>query len=168
MHSFTELAFRSTSFALSVIRETEEKIVRQLDSSAETILVKNLQMLQLHRAVVAVGLFSLFDAWLQGRANSADGFSSASKFVSDNGHEKLACEFNHYRNAINVLKHGKGRSYDQLMTDFDQLPFRMKRPGESFFDEGDVSEVKTLIQVDDRFIDECSRIIEEVSKVLSK
>jgi len=37
-------------------------------------------------------------------------------------------------------------------------------PGENFFDEGDVSEVSTLIEVDDKFVLNCAELIEQVSK----
>lgn len=37
-----------------------------------------------------------------------------------------------------------------------------------FFEEGDVSEVETLIQVDNKFLEECAVIIQEVNNTLGK
>lgn len=37
-------------------------------------------------------------------------------------------------------------------------------PDEDYFDEGDVSEITTLIEVDDEFVLACARLIEEVSE----
>jgi hypothetical protein len=42
----------------------------------------------------------------------------------------------------------------------------MKRPDEEMFFEGDLSEVTGLIRVDDEFVLECNRVIEEVMGVL--
>jgi hypothetical protein len=64
-----------------------------------------------------------------------------------------------------VLKHGRGRSYDALVKKASALPFRVKRPGESFFCEGDIAEVSTLVEVDDAFLLSCAEIIREVSLV---
>jgi len=47
--------------------------------------------------------------------------------------------------AINVLKHGRGGSYDALVTKCESLPFRIKLPGKNFFFEGGVSGISTLI-----------------------
>jgi hypothetical protein len=48
------------------------------------------------------------------------------------------------------------------------LPFRIKRPGEDFFSEGDVSEVATLIEVDDRFVRDCAGLVAQVAGVINK
>ena len=74
--------------------------------------------------------------------------------------------FNNLILAVNVLKHGKGRSYDALVEKANQLPFRVKLPNESFFDEGDVSEIATLVEVNDAFVELCSKTIEDVSNIL--
>ena len=59
MHQFSDL--RSTSFTLGVLEEVESKIIEQLRTSASTVLVKNLQMIQLQKAITAIGMFSLFE-----------------------------------------------------------------------------------------------------------
>jgi hypothetical protein len=69
---------------------------------------------------------------------------------------------------VNVLKHGRGRSYDALVAEAVTLPFRVKLPEEAFFNEGDVSEVSALIEVDDRFVLLCADVINQVSIVLNK
>ena len=66
-----------------------------------------------------------------------------------------------------MLKHGRGKSYDTLVEKSGLLPFRIKLPRESFFDEGDITEVSTLIEVDDKFVLNCAELIEQVSKELS-
>ena len=73
-----------------------------------------------------------------------------------------------HNSGINVLKHGRGRSYDALVVKADRLPFRVKRPGEAFFFEGDVSEVATLIEVDDAFVLGCADVIRRVAERVQK
>ena len=43
------------------------------------------------------------------------------------------------------------------------LPFRVKLPDEYFFNEGDVSEISTLVEVDDAFVLLCAEVIHAVS-----
>lgn len=67
-----------------------------------------------------------------------------------------------------MLKHGRGRSYDALVAKSENLHFRVKLPGEAFICEGDVSEVSTLVEVDDTFVISCSEVIHEVSEVIRR
>jgi hypothetical protein len=92
----------------------------------------------------------------------------ARKYLEREGEAGLKNRFWQFTNAINVLKHGRGRSYNALLSEEEKLPFRIKRPDESFFSEGDVSEVSTLIEVDDRFVLECASLIRNVSNVIDK
>ena len=70
--------------------------------------------------------------------------------------------------AINVLKHGKGRSYESLLKRIDSLKFKIKKYDEIFFDEGDISELNTLIKVDDEFVLYCSDVIHKVYNAVLK
>lgn len=60
MHSFADLADRSVNFALSTLQRAEEDVIEALQTSGATRHVKNLQMIQLSRAIIAVGMFSIF------------------------------------------------------------------------------------------------------------
>ena len=62
----------------------------------------------------------------------------------------------------------KGRSYDTLVAKLSTLSFKIKMPGEDYFDEGDVSEISILIEVNDEFVLDCARLIEEVSEEIIK
>ena len=68
---------------------------------------------------------------------------------------------------MNVLKHGRGRSYDALVAVAATLPFRVKLPHEAYFNEGDISEVSTLIEVNDYFVLLCADVISQVSVALN-
>jgi hypothetical protein len=66
------------------------------------------------------------------------------------------------------LKHGRGRSYEALLAKSANLPFRVKLPTQAFFDEGDVSEIFTLIEVDDSLIMGCAKVVEDVAAVVRR
>ncbi|HKI03093.1 MAG TPA: hypothetical protein VKK31_14045 [Thermoanaerobaculia bacterium] len=168
MHRFTDLVDRSTAFSLAVLREASERTSDALQTSAATSLVKTLQMIQLQKAILAVGMFSLFEAMLQDGLNCKDGFREANNILAREGQAALQERFNDLQSAINVLKHRHGRSYDILVAKAGALPFRVKLPGESLFYEGDVSEISTLIEVDDRFVLSCAEMIQEVSETIRK
>jgi len=166
MHEFTELIYRCTSFSLDSLNRANDEIIKEMESSSETILVKNLQMINLHRAILAVGMFSIFEAHLQDNLNCENGFSEAKKILNQAGEKDIQECFNYLILAVNVLKHGRGRSYDELLKRSNQLPFRVKLQDEYVFDEGDVSEISTLVEVNDAFVELCSKSIEEVSNVV--
>ncbi len=119
-------------------------------------------MIQLQKAIFAIGMFSLFDSILQNQLSCRNGFEGAKKILKKQNIE-LHDRFDEFICAINVLKHGEGRSYDTLVSKAELLPFRIKLPGENFFDEGDISEVDTLIEVDDNFVLNCADLIDKVS-----
>ena len=166
MHAFDELAEHGMKFSLNALNEAYEKVVAALETSAPTRLVKALQMVQLQKAVLAVGMFSMFEARLQDDLNCTDGFREATARLDARGAAALKEAFSDLQLAINVLKHGRGRSYEALVGKAPVLPFRVKLPDEHFFNEGDVSEVSTLIEVDDEFVRRCSAVIREVTQAL--
>lgn len=163
MHAFTDLVQGSTAFSLNALAVAQNGVIEGLQTSAATRLVKVAQMIQLQKAISAVGMFSIFDAILQDRLQCADGFKGAAALLEAKGELPLKERFADLQLAINVLKHGKGRSYDALIQKTEALPFRIKLPGEAFFDEGDVAEVSTLVEVDDAFVLLCAEVIYDVS-----
>ncbi|KIC64060.1 hypothetical protein [Chryseobacterium taiwanense] len=163
MHSFKDLAFKSANFSLEMMKHAESKIIEDLQTNGSTVAVKNLQMIQVNKVIISIGIFSLFESMLQEGLQCQNGFEEAKKILINLGKNDLYDLFVDFNCAINVLKHGKGRSYDLLVNKYSSLPFRIKLPNEDFFNEGDVSEVATLIEVDDKFVLNCVKIIEDVS-----
>lgn len=168
MHRFEELIYRSTSYTLGALEESNSKIIDALQKSGSTHHVKNLQMIQLQKVIFAIGMFSMFDAVLQDQLSCRNGFESAKKVLKEKDNLKLHDRFDQFICAINVLKHGKGRSYDTLSLKSYSLPFRIKLAEENYFDEGDVSEVDTLIEVDDNFVLNCANLIDEISHIIKE
>ncbi|MFA5215004.1 hypothetical protein [Sulfuricurvum sp.] len=168
MHSFTKLLDECTTFTLETLRETNEQTIEALQTSGATSLVKTLQMIQLQKAILAVGMFSIFEANLQDGLNCRDGFGEAKTILDAQGELYMKERFENLSSAVNVLKHGPGRSYDALIAKVETLPFRIKLPDESFFFEGDVSEVFTLVEVNDAFVQHCGNVISDVSGVIRR
>lgn len=168
MHSFTELVDRCATFTLETLREANERTIEALQTSGATSLVKTLQMIQLQKAILAVGMFSIFEASLQEGLICSNGFGEAIKILDDEGELDIKERFDDLILAINVLKHGRGRSYDALVAKAEALPFRVRLSDESFFFEGDVSEVSTLVAVNDAFVKCCSDVISDVSRVIRR
>jgi hypothetical protein len=93
MHSFADLVDRSTNFALSSLKEAEDEIIEALRTSGATRHVKNLQAIQLHRAVVAIGIFSLFESIVQDRLACRDGFAAVRECLKRSGEIDLGNRF---------------------------------------------------------------------------
>jgi hypothetical protein len=165
MHDFSDLANRCTIFTLNSLKDVEEKTIEALQTSGATSLVMTLQMTRLERTILAVGMFSIFEALLQDRLNCNNGFAEAKDILKKAGDLHLLTQFTDLELAINALKHGRGRSYNTIVAnDGGAILSKVKSPNEHFFDEGDVSEISTLIDVDDKFIHSCVQIISQVSE----
>ncbi|MEO8236069.1 MAG: hypothetical protein ABI549_11690 [Flavobacterium sp.] len=164
MHNFEDLIYRSTSYTLSTLEETNSKIIEALQTSGSTVYLKNLQMIQLQKTIFAIGMFSMFDAILQDELTCRNGFEGAKTILKEKQKLELHDSFDYFISAINVLKHGEGRSYNNLLSKIELLPFRIKMKDENFFDEGDLSEINTLVEVDDNFVLNCANLIETVSQ----
>ena len=169
MHNFEELVENCAAFTMHTLSESNEKTIEALSTSGATSLVKTLQMIELQKAILAVGMFSLFEASLQDNLNCQDGFDGAKKILLAANETALLESFNDFCLAINVLKHGRGRSYDALVERAKTgLPFAIKMPEQAFFYEGDVGEISTLVRVDESFIQRCAEIIRSTYATVRK
>jgi hypothetical protein len=139
-----------------------------LQTSSETRFVKDLQMIQLQKAIIAVGMFSIFESILQSTLDCKNGFTKAKQILDFEGEIQLNARLNDLALAVNALKHGQGRSYDSLIGKKETLDFVVKTSRGTFFCEGDVSEVSTIIKVDDKFILDCADVIRDVTEVINR
>ena len=168
MHQFTELSERVARATLGALNDWLERTLDALQTSGATLHVKNLQAIRLGKAMIAIGVFSAFEARLQDVLGAADGFAAADEVLKNAGEDALSEEFSDFRKAVNALKHGQGRSYDALVSKSNRLPFRVKLPDEGFFFEGDVSEVDILVDADDAFVLRCATIIQDVADAIKR
>lgn len=144
----------------------EENILKEMAHTAITRNVRLLRAFNYTRVFYVVGIFSHLEAKLSDNfLRSNQGFLELKKYLKNNNQNVLLQEFEIYLCAINVLKHGEGRSYQKLINE-KQLPFNIKKPHQSFFFDGDISEINTLIKVDDNFINLCVNLIKRISNTL--
>lgn len=162
MHPFSELAARCAAMTTTSTEDARQSVLALLEESGATILVKALQAVELQRAMTAVGLVSMFEAALQRALGVENGFSAARAVLQAGGHAELEEEFADLLRAINVLKHGAGRSYNELLARRDELAFKIRAEGE-FFEEGDVSELDFLVRADDEFFHYCAGLVDKVA-----
>ena len=80
--------------------------------------------------------------------------------------QAVATSFEQLVAAVNVLKHGRGRSYEWLFVRKESLPFVVKARDQHFLLEGDVSEPDTLVFVDDEFILSHADLIESAAGIV--
>jgi hypothetical protein len=137
-------------------------------SDGSTLFVKNAQALQLGKVVTAVGSFSIFEARLQDSLDCPDGFAQLRKILITAEKQDLLLRFEQFTAAVNVLKHGQGRSYDLLLSMHESLPFVLKARDQHFFFEGDVSESNTLVLVDDAFVRSCANLIQALIEAVQR
>jgi hypothetical protein len=133
MHRFSTLIDMSTSFALSALNDAQSKVLKHLQSQADTLSVKTLQMIVLQKSIIAIGMYSLFESMVQDQLAVKNGLQEVLHVLNEQCEFDLRQSFEAYFLAINVLKHGRGRSYDKLVSRHGSLPFRLRRPNENFF-----------------------------------
>lgn len=161
MQRFIQIISESTETHIENFNRIEDLIYEELQQSGSTRLVINLQKMQWERAIFVIGLFSLFEAVIQNELKIEKGsvFKELKRRLEKDRNTELLIRFEEFYYAINVLKHGKGHSYTKLLEKQNSLPFEIT-PADSYFrNEGDVSEIETLIYVDDKFLESCLAVI---------
>ena len=142
-----ELLTACANFTLSHTREVEESTFKDLQSSGATRLIMAHRVFRLQRAVLAVGIFSMFEATLQSKLGWSDPFSDLDRYLKRHTKLEIARSVANYRLAVNVLKHGRGTSYDQLVARRSTLDFALRAPDEDFFEEGEPPQVCRRLQL---------------------
>jgi|TARA_A100001518_G_C1191972_1_gene37357 hypothetical protein len=168
LHRFTYLVEGCVAFMGSRIEQTRSEIEGQMQDKATSVHIKNLQSLSLQYAVTAVGIFSIFDAEMQRELSVDDGFRGVRDLLKEEDLTDLAKRFELFALAVNVLKHGSGRSYERLCKEGGDLPFKVRLQEDDFFTEGDCSEIDTLVLADLKFVQDCAHIVHEVSEIAYK
>lgn len=160
-----QLLTACANFSLFHAAEYEVVIHQELQTSGATRLVNALRMLRLQKAVLAVGMFSLFEALLQDKLGWEKPFKDLDAFLRGHGQSELATTISNYYLATNVLKHGHGTSYDKLVARRAALEFTVGSTDEPY-EEGDVSEVPVLIDANEKFVRRCAELIEQAADTI--
>ena len=99
-------------------------------------------------------------------ASALEPFIQLDDHLRKNGKAQLASAIYDYRLAVNVLKHGEGRSHQELLARADELEFKVRADGDHFREEGDVSDVGILVDANDQFVRRCAELIEQASEAI--
>lgn len=167
MHPFNELLVQGTTNALKAFDRTYVSTINSLRKGGKAGEVRAMQMVNLQKAMFVIGMFSLLESTVQKDSKCKNGNNEIKDKLCVHGYEKVKEKYELYCAAINILKHGKGSSYDFLMKNYHKLPFKVKLPDEVFFYEGDVSEISTLIEVDNEFVINCAVLVDVIYKILT-
>jgi hypothetical protein len=146
----------------------ESSNLKSLEQDGSTSRVIMARMMTMRATIVATGTISVFEALLQQSLGWEQPFAQLDTHLREQGLDELAERFLDYRDAINVLKHGAGRSHDRLLDRRERLGFSVRALDEPFHDEGDVSEVSTLVRADIAFVRNCGRLVGEVAEALRR
>jgi hypothetical protein len=169
MHCYSDLIYRCSAFTLENLHQANEKTIEALQESGSTILVKTIQMIQLQKVIHVIGIFAMFEAILQDELECINGFVDAKMILQKQNESELCENFIDMELAINVLKHGQGRSYKTLISrNGGTLRRYIKELNDDLFREGDIANIQTLIEVDDDFVIQCSNTIYEVAEAIKK
>lgn len=169
MHSFSELILRSSAFLENTLGEVENITLQALETSGATIHIKNLQMISLQKTFFFIGVFSYYEALLQERLECQNGFEEAKRILKENEDNLLLEKFIELQLVVNILKHGKGRSYNQLINKKDRkINVIIKELESEYSEEGNVEEISSLIDVNNDFVENSINLINEFSSALQK
>ena len=161
MQNFIQIISESTESNIENFNRVEELTRKELENLGSTRLVLTLQKMQWERSVFAIGMFWLFEAVVQKELKIEKGsaFKELKQKLKSHHKIELLESFEDFYYAVNVLKHGKGMSYAKLLEKQGNLPFEITPAGSTFRNEGDVSEIETLVCVDNNFLEKFLAVI---------
>lgn len=168
--SFGELILSALDRATADAAALEKECVETLETSVATVYINGLRLAKVQNVCMIVGAFGLLEA----EVSTLDAYRDARKplqaLISQlerDGKERLARRLWVLVKAVNVLKHGEGRSYSSLLGIQDRPSYlRVKARPDDFFCEGDVSEVPTLVDVDSAFVAAAVDVLSEVLEAI--
>ena len=163
-----DLVSLAADYTVAGQEHAEAQNLAALEQSGATRFVTAARMMTMRATIVATGTISVFEALLQQSLGWKNPFLALDEHLRTQGLEDLAERFLDYRAAINVLKHGTGKSHERLIARRTQLDFLVRELDQPFDDEGDVSEVSTLVRADVEFVRKCARLVEDVAAALRR
>lgn len=157
-----DLVSLAAEYSMAGHERAETENLARLDQSGATEFINAARMMTMRATILATGTISVFEALLQQSVGWAQPFAMLDRHLRTHGLDDLAERFLDFRDAINVLKHGAGRSHDRLLARKDRVDFAVRTLEQPFHKEGDVSEISTLVRADAVFVKNCGRLIADV------
>ena len=149
-----------------------DEIHKELETSGATRLLTAIDVCNTQIAASVVGIFSLYESRLQSAHGWGKPFDEVQRLLMTSGTSNHAEEFENFRLAVNVLKHGKGASHAKLLARADRLPFKVQITFGDLHKEGDVCAPSDFILVSVEFLKLCCDAIENswatVKKVMQE
>ena len=143
------------------IRNALSEIYKELETSGATRLLSGIDVCYTQIAASAVGIFSIYESRLKSAHGWNKPFDEVERLLVASGLQKQAMEFENFRQAVNVLKHGEGPSHTRLLGRKDGLPFKVQSAPGSLHEEGDVCPPRDLVLVSAEFMELCCDVIEK-------
>src|SRR3954464_11287459 len=97
------LLSRCADFTLAQAAEVQSKVLKELKQSGATRHAMTLRLIRLQRSVLAIGMFSLFESFLQDAMGWREPFVEIPRYLREHDRPDLSQHFKDYRDAINVL-----------------------------------------------------------------
>ena len=135
-------------------------VEKALETSAATRHLTTIDVCHSQVAVSIVGMFSLYESRLQSIYRWAKPFDEVQRLLESNGGTNQAEEFENFKLAVNVLKHGRGDSHSKLLSRSERLPFKVQSYFGEFHEEGDCCPPSDLILVSTELLELCCGAIE--------
>lgn len=164
-HSSWQLIVATMQSTAASFRRDADDALSRVENDSSSDIVNVARSAQMQMVMIAIGGFSMLEGILEQTRGWASPFKELDQKLRAEGLTSIADEFTTYRLAINVLKHGYGNSYEQLLRR-DNVPFRVKARDEYFFEEGDLGEIPGLVLVDHNFLLSCSHVIDKALTAL--
>lgn len=168
--TFGDLIVLALDRATADARALEDECLEALKTSGATVYVNGLRLARVQNVCMIVGAFGILEA----EVSSLRAYRCSKKPLQDlvaalerGGRCCLAQRLRILTRAVNVLKHGRGPSHEWLMNLKEKPAFlRVKVSPKEFFNEGDVSEVPTLVDADSEFVAAAASTLREVVEVI--
>lgn len=163
-----DLVALAATYTIAGQEYAEALNLKALQRDGKSSRVMLARMMTMRATIVATGTISVFESVLQQTLGWRDAFTQLDAHLRTVEQAELADRLLDYRCAVNVLKHGAGRSHDRLLERQAALAFAVRPVEQPFHDEGDMSEVGTLVRADVAFVNQCAHVVEEVTSVLRR
>lgn len=164
MHDLAELIKRCQTFILTNLNDLHKTSIYELDKTGASIHVKNLQMIQLQKAIFLIGSISIYESMFQLALGCENGFKEVKNILKLKNKNDLLDQFEELVSIINVLKHGTGRSYDNLL---NTASINIKKQEDFGFLEGKIDEILTLVHVNNELLENSSELMNKIWLIIN-
>ena len=148
------------------MRKTLEKIEKALETSGATRLLTAIDVCHTRLAASIVGIFSLYRSRLRSIYGWEKPLDEVRQLLLKFSTLDLTEQFEKFRLAVNVLKHGTGASHTKLLARAERPPFRVQAKFGDLHEEGDCCPPSDLVLVSAELLERGCDAIEKSSVII--